>query len=249
MRNGVDIDYVFVDSKSRPEWRCQYCIQTYLIVGGTRNPTKHLEKLHDIHEDSPQGVRAKNVQESIRLAMESASSNSHKRRRLNSEEPSAIPLDGNILEILFTKFITACNQPLRIVECPEFRAFLTYINSNIDTYLPGTHNTIGEWVKRQFKVEKDKKGQRIRNAHSKVHISTDLWTSPNSKAIMVVCGHFLSEDNVLEHMVLDLVEVNGTQEGINFAPILLKTLINWGITTKLGFFVMDNAPNNDTMIK
>ena len=41
---------------------------------------------------------------------------------------------------------------------------------------------------------------------------------------MVVVAHYLSEDNVVERIVLDLLEVEGSYEGINLASYLLKTL-------------------------
>ena len=66
---------------------------------------------------------------------------------------------------------------------------------------------------------------------------------------MVMVAHFVSEDNVLKHVVLDLVKVEGTHEGKNLASVVLKVLDEWGVVLKLGFFVMDNATNNDTMME
>lgn len=159
------------------------------------------------------------------------------------------PLDGDVVEVLYVKFITACSQSLRLVECPEFRAFLTYLNKDINRWLNASHNTIKEWVFRQHKIEEEKMMQRVQNARSKVHISTDLWTSPNAKPIMVIVGHYISEDNDLEHSVLDLVEVEGSHRGENLAPLTFAVICRWGVTSKLGFFMMDNASNNDTMMR
>ena len=41
---------------------------------------------------------------------------------------------------------------------------------------------------------------------------------------MVVVAYFLSEDNNLEHIVLDLVKVKGSHEGVNLALYILRIL-------------------------
>ena len=51
---------------------------------------------------------------------------------------------------------------------------------------------------------------------------------------MVVVTYYLSEDNVVKRIVLDLLEVEGSHKGINLASYLLKTLKEWGIQNKLG---------------
>jgi hypothetical protein len=248
MRDWVPRDHVFKNIQGQAEWRCRYCLQNYIISGGTRGPENHLA-WHEIYRDSPKDKRAKNIQIDIKRAMDSAAENPQKRRRLNSEEPTAIPVDGDVLEVLFVKFLAVCNQPLRLVECPEFRALLTYLNKDVDKWLNTSHNTIRKWVLRQAEIQEKYQMQRLQNSRSKIHISTDLWTSPNDRAIMVVVAHYLSEDNVLERVVLDLMEVDGSHEGVNLASYIMKTIDHWGIASKLGWFVMDNAANNDTLMK
>lgn len=52
--------------------------------------------------------------------------------------------------------VSACSLPFRPVECPEFRALLLYLNDDIDTQLPDTHETVKKWIMRQFDAEKVK---------------------------------------------------------------------------------------------
>lgn len=248
MRNDVPRDHVFKDHKGREEWCCKFCQQTYLITGGTRAPKRHLE-WHGIFKDSSKDTQAKNIQSSIQIAMSSAAENPFKRRRMNQKEGSSIPIDGDVLEVLYVKFLAVCNQPLRLAGCPEFRTFLKYLNPDVDKWLNTSASTIGKWVLRQAGLLEKQVKQRLQNARSKIHIATDLWTSPNEKAIMVIVAHYLSEDNVLERAVLDLIEVEGTHKGVNLAPYMMKTLEEWGIISKLGWFMMDNAGNNDTMLE
>jgi hypothetical protein len=204
--------------------------------------------MHGVYEDSHKDIRVRNVQIAIETAIASAEANPQKRRRLNDTEPTTA-FEPDVAEILYVKFIAVCNQPLRLVECPEFRAFLVYLNEDITTWLPDSHQTIRTWVLRQYDIERERIKSRIQNARSKVHISCDLWTSPNDFAILGILAHYISEDNQLEHSVLALVEITGPHEGENLAPQVIKVVEDWGIVSKLGFFVMDNAGNNDTMMR
>jgi hypothetical protein len=44
-------------------------------------------------------------------------------------------------------------------------------------------------------------------------------------------------------------EIQGPHEGENIAPIVEEVLREWGIVSKLGYMQMDNASNNDTMMR
>ena len=135
------------------------------------------------------------------------------------------------------------------MECPEFRALLAYINDDIDTWLPDTHETIRKWIMRQYEDQKEKVKQRIQSAKSRVHISCDLWTSPNSLAILGVVGHYVTEDGQLEHHILALKDIDSEHDGSHLAEAILEVVDEWGFASKLGYFVMDNAGNNDTMMR
>jgi hypothetical protein len=44
-------------------------------------------------------------------------------------------------------------------------------------------------------------------------------------------------------------EIQGSHDGENVAPIVEEVLEEWGIISTLGYLQMDNASNNDTMIR
>jgi hypothetical protein len=121
------------------------------------------------------------------------------------------------------KWISTDNKALRLA-FPEFRAFLIYLNANINIYLPSSATSIGEWVLRQFDIEKGRIRKRIQSARSKVHISCDLWTAPNSLPVLGVVAHYISEDNILESSTLAMVELQGKHEGDNIAPNVVRII-------------------------
>src|SRR3984957_14060774 len=235
----------------KEEWRCKHCDKTYASSGGTGAPAKHLMDPppdgHGLPKGAPRTSKVTNIRTILEQARVTAEENPRKRRRLNDQPGDSI--DPDQLEVLYVRFITACSLPFRLIECPEFRAFLAFLNNDIDTWLPDTHETIKKWIMRQYKSHKEKVKQRIQSAKSKIHISCDLWTSPNSLAILGVVAHFVTEYGQLEHCVLALKDIDSEHDGENLAAAIMEVVEDWGFALKLGYFVMDNAGNNDTMMR
>ena len=248
MRDRVENYHVFLNTQGKEEWRCQFCMANCKISGGTGTISDHL-KTHGITRDSQKNTRAKNIQIDITTALESAEANPQKRRKLVDSEAGVLPLNGDVIEVLYVKFISACNLPLRMVVCPEFRAFLHYLNEDIDRWLPTSHNTIREWVLRQFKVEKERIKATLQNSKIKIHLSCDIWTSSSNKPILGVVAHYISNPGALESAILAMKEIEGDHKGKNLAPVIMEVINDWKLASKLGYIVMDNAPNNDTMMK
>ena len=84
---------------------------------------------------------------------------------------------------------------------------------------------------------------------SSVHFSVDLWTSPNSLAILGVVAHYITATRKLDHSILALQEVDSEHTSANQATKIMQVIEDYGIENKVGYFVMDNASNNDTLIK
>jgi hypothetical protein len=76
----------------------------------------------------------------------------------------------------------------------------------------------------------------------------DLWTSPNYLAILRVISHYISESRDLEQAVLSLLKLDGLHSRANMAGCVLKIIKDYGIASKVGYFMMDNAESNDTMM-
>jgi hypothetical protein len=172
----------------------------------------------------------------------------HSRRRL-SEEASGLSVDPNVLEKLYINFLASCNQPFRLVECPAFRSLLSFLNEDVEVWLPNSANIITTWLLRQRDYEQEQVQARLQSACSQIHLSLDLWTSPNHLAILGVIATFISDDGVLESFVLALRQVKGDHSGENIAKYVMEVIQEWGIAPKLGYIQMDNASNNDTMMK
>jgi hypothetical protein len=95
---------------------------------------------------------------------------------------------------------------LRLVEWPEFRDLLNYINIDIDTWLPVSHTTVTDWVLRQFSSMETMKS-RLQSACTDILISYDL--PPNCLPILGVVAQYISEDGNLETTTLALTDIQG----------------------------------------
>ncbi|KAJ6439010.1 hypothetical protein O9K51_08414 [Purpureocillium lavendulum] len=116
------------------------------------------------------------------------------------------------------------NVETRSTRTNSKRSLLAYLNSDVDTWLPNTHETIRKWIIRQYEAQKEKVKQRI-------------------------VAHYVTEDGSLEHHILALKDIDSEHEGSHLAAATLEVIDEWGFASKLGYFVMDNAGNNDTMMR
>ena len=85
----------------------------------------------------------------------------------------------------------------------------------------------------------------LATAISDVHITCDMWTSPNHLGILAVVAYFTSEKLRLITVTLAVIKVKGEHLGVNLARIIERVVNKFGIRRKLGYFVIDNATSND----
>jgi hypothetical protein len=88
----------------------------------------------------------------------------------------------------------------------------------------------------------------MREAHSNISISFDLWTSPNYLAILGYIAHFINKDGKKRTVVLAFRELTGEHSGENMADILLYIFNDYKISGRIGYFIANNASLNDTCI-
>src|SRR6266536_4066875 len=156
-----DPETIYLNKYMKVEWRCKYCSHSYATNGGNHAIKKHLLTKHGKTEKSSRENIIAKRQRSIKHALELSENQSFKRRKLTTYGSTGQSISGSHLEVLYIKFITACHLPLRLVECPEFRDLLNYINNDIDTWLPTSHTTITDWVLRQFSTMKENMKSRL----------------------------------------------------------------------------------------
>jgi len=84
------------------------------------------------------------------------------------------------------------------------------------------------------------------NCESLIHISFDLWTSPNSLAFMAVVIHYIDSSYKNRTRLIALRHLSGSYCGENQAELLIEIIKEFELADRLGYFVADNAGSNDT---
>lgn len=235
-------------NRNQLEWRCRYCSKRYALNGGTRLIRAHLRHSHEITQDSPRADKFKKRQQTIQEAMETGETQNHKRRRFEGLSDNNT-LNADTLEVLWINMIVSCNLPLRLIECDTFRALLQFISPDGAEILPESPTIIQGWLKRQFNTGKQQVKHLLQSALTVIHLTVDVWTSCNGLGLFGVIAHFIDEDGNLQELALGIKELEGSHTGSNIAHVLLAILDDYGITSKLGYLQMDNATNNDTLIR
>ena len=85
-------------------------------------------------------------------------------------------------------------------------------------------------------------------SRSCIHVSFDLWTSLNGKALVGVVFHYLSDDLKVCNLLAGMRQIKGSHSGENIAEAVIPIIQVMGIVDRLGFFIKDNTSINNTVI-
>jgi hypothetical protein len=76
-----------------------------------------------------------------------------------------------------------------------------------------------------------------------------MSTSPNCKALLAITAHWTSNTYKALATLLAIRELNEDHTDENMAEIIYQVAKEYGIVDKLGYFMMDNASNNNSALK
>jgi hypothetical protein len=134
------------------------------------------------------------------------------------------------------------------VENEEFRNLQKYGQSLGAALIPQSGNTIKSWILALFYDNKNNLKNILQNAPGKIHLTLDLWSSPNHLPLLGVIAHFSDKNGLLQQSLLGLRTIEGAHSGENMAEVVLNILFDYGIEGSLGYLMMDNASSNDTLV-
>jgi hypothetical protein len=91
---------------------------------------------------------------------------------------------------------------------------------------------------------------RLKASPTQIHFSIDIWSSPNHHSFLAIVAHFIDlGSRQLRKALLALRELEGAHSGDAIAEIFLQVVDSYGVRDKIGYFTLDNAYNNDTMMR
>ena len=234
-KKGFEMVHV---EKGTKHYYCTLCLDERretnykpLVINGTSSIHAHFRSKHGIDQ-------AGNVIAGDRESTSRAATNSPGIMGFVSQ----FALDT--FKVLLIQWIICCHIAFSQIENSYFRALITYLHSGLAQFLP-TRNTIRNWVLAEFRAQKAKLKQELRRARSKIHISFDIWTSPNYYSVIAVVAHYISHDGYRRTKLLGLRTLEGRHSGENIAATVLRLIKEYKIGSRIGYFMLDNASSND----
>src|SRR5579871_1761897 len=214
--------------------RHYYCIQCcdkeedeyyapFAIDNGTSSVNIHWEKKHGIDKNGNPVKKNKKRESLINL------------------------VDFKVWKLVFIQWIVYCHIAYSQIENQFFKKMLSLLHEGLAALIP-SRNTIRKWIIQEFLQRKRELRRELRAARSNIHISFDLWTSPNYYAIMAIVAHYIDSDGKRQAKLIALRSLDGEHTGENMAALLLKVFREYKIGSRIGFFITDNASSNDVCI-
>jgi hypothetical protein len=222
-------------------WRCKMCSPQRLFVlhkSNISSANRHLKSVHDIQPATAEGNAQKRKAQEELYEQEMP-----KKVKTLIQEVNAEQFRSCLLQWIVEEQI-----PFTTVESSAFQGMLEALNEGVKKYLVKSGSTIRNWAKDAYLKAQQQIIQHLGNSKSRVHISFDLWTSPNSYAILGIMAHYVNQDLRNESALLGFKRVKGSHSGENMAAAMAPVLEEFGVVPKLGVFVADNAQANDLAI-
>lgn len=141
------------------------------------------------------------------------------------------------------------HNPFSVVENPKFQAWMCTTTPAISKLLPKDGDTIRNWSLKKLKVRQSELIEALQFSKSLVHFSFDLWTSPHYRSILGIVGHYTNSKGKNITLLLGLRRLIGSHSGANMAEPVIQVIQEYELADKIGYFVLDNATNNDTCLE
>ncbi|KAL7082188.1 hypothetical protein ACP275_14G084000 [Erythranthe tilingii] len=137
--------------------------------------------------------------------------------------------------------------PLSIVDYVGFRKFAFALQPLFKML---SRNTIKGDIFKIYDIKREKIMAFIEKNHSRIAITTDMWTSSNRKrGFMVVTAHYIDDSWVLQNRLLRFIYVPSPHTGEVLSNVLMDCLLEWNIDQKLSTLMVDNCTTNDAMVR
>ena len=173
---------------------CRHCpLESTYSSDVSTNFRRHLQSKHQITaKELPSVVRATAAAQLQALYQDADSVN--RTQELDTQVFQKV-LDRDVLNKALVLLITVRNLPFRIVEWPEFHTFCQVLNPESKDYLLTAHATIPKLIAQSWQTQKDLVRKKLQSALSSIHLSLDIWTSPNRLLLLGICAHFVDQSH------------------------------------------------------
>lgn len=235
------------DQKGESRWRCRHCPTNKsptFSLKSTRNALDHLEQKHFINRKTGEALplsRRDPGQQTLQFTSKS--------------KKQEVRFHHRIYKAKLVDWIANDNIGFRVVGSRRFLSLLQYLVHTKPTIQdlirahPRSQTTIRRWIMQHYQRSKERIKEELASALSSIHLSFDLWTSPNRHALLGIVAYWISKEGTRKGLLLGLRPLLGPHTGIAQAGIVWDIAEEYGITERLGYTTLDNAKNNDTALR
>ena len=171
-------------------------------------------------------------------------------RRAAQRKPLIITLQADSFKSLLIGWIIGANIPFTVVEHPLFCQLLLLLNADlVIQLLPCSGDTIKRWIKAEYKKYLVILKSEIKACQTRVHLSFDLWSSPNGLAILSLFAYYIDKAGKPQFHLLALDQVKGSHSGKNQASLIIAKIKEFGFSSQVGFLTIDNIDLCDSCIQ
>ena len=147
------------------------------------------------------------------------------------------------------KLHTVHRLPLSAVEYDGLKEFALACNPHIEDMLISSRTSLMEHLKANYSLYSFQLRELLQTTVSLIHLSTDLWTSPNRHSLLAICVQWVDADYNFRKVLLGLPECRYSHSGSAQASLIVEVLKSYSIYSRLGYHVGDNATSNDTCLQ
>jgi hAT family C-terminal dimerisation region len=234
------------DEKQRKILYCTLCEPGPGSYGTaiSSNLAVHLKSRHEIDvQSTAPTTRTEAAAQLARLWHQSKGTHS---AQSHSADVLRSVIDDEVVTQALVTMVAAHSLPFRIVEWPEFHAFCGSLNPEAKISI--SRSVITRTLGDMYLSQKDIVRCRLQSAISNIHLTVDVWASPNGYLILAVCCYFITKEGERFKSLLALRDL-GRHTGEEQWAVLLQVLEEYGITHRIGTITGDNASTNDTLCR
>ena len=230
-RGGGRTSYIWnhrktISHNGQDRWECNHCGRSYALTrSSTTNQRDHLNIEHGIPDP--------------KAPMDTKQSTLDKYQRP--------PIRLDVLRTLIVKWIAERRHSFNETESEALHKIFEYLDPRSTNALMSEKTTRRD-ITKYFETAKITIKERLSLARSRIHISYDLWTSPNHKAMIAIVAHWMVEDYEVKTALLAVREVHGEHTEENIANVVYSIMKEYDIHNRFGYYIGDNATNNDTSL-
>ncbi|KAF5257173.1 hypothetical protein FOXYS1_12315, partial [Fusarium oxysporum] len=145
--------------------------------------------------------------------------------------------------------LTRRRLPFSAVKWDEMQDIILACNPAIEDLLLTSRDAAMRHITTTFDLYRSQLKAKLQASVSKIHLSTDLWTSPHRHGILAVCVRWVDNSYRLQKALLAMPECRYSHSGERQATLMAEAIEEYGIAEQIGYHTGDNATSNDTCLK